>query len=492
MNGCPLSESLPRDRIESVSGWAENAHVVSYVYRPSTVEGILDAFAVAREHGRYIGLRGAGRSYGDAALAAENVCLDLTRMNRILDWDPNRGVMRVEPGVTIRQIWQYALGDGWWPYVVSGTMHPTVGGAVAMNIHGKNNFKVGTIGDHVREFDLMLPSGEVRTCSRTENADLFYAAIGGFGMLGVFTSLTLEMKRVYSGLLRVEPISTSNWRDMFAVFEERLPPSDYLVGWVDCFASGTAAGRGQIHQANYLVPGEDSAPARTLRVEAQELPDTLFGIVPKSSLWRFMGPFMNNLGVRFVNAAKFHASRLRGHVHLVPHAGFHFLLDYVPDWKRAYGSGGLIQYQSFIPKESAERVFAEQIALCQKRGIVPYLGVFKRHRPDPFLMTHAVDGYSFALDFKVTERNRAAVWSLTAELDRLVLDAGGRFYFAKDSTLHPSRLADYLEEERVQRFLALKHQCDPENLLQTDLYRRIFGPAPVTAESTPTPTPAGR
>jgi hypothetical protein len=93
----------------------------------------------------------------------------------------------------------------------------------------------------------------------------------------------------------------------------------------------------------------------------------------------------------------------------------------------------------------------------------------------------------------VTERNRPAVWALAAELDRLVLEAGGRFYFAKDSTLHPSRLTDYLGEERVRKFLALKRECDPENLLQTDLYRRIFGPTPVTTVApTPAPTPAGR
>jgi hypothetical protein len=95
-----------------------------------------------------------------------------------------------------------------------------------------------------------------------------------------------------------------------------------------------------------------------------------------------------------INAAKYHAGNLRSHAHLSSHAGFHFLLDYVPDWKRAYDPYGLIQYQSFIPKETAEAAFAEQIRLCQKRGIVPYLAVFKRHRPDPFLMTHAVDGYS--------------------------------------------------------------------------------------------------
>ncbi len=59
-------------------------------------------------------------------------------------------------------------------------------------------------------------------------------------------------------------------------------------------------------------------------------------------------------------------------------------------------------------------------------------------------------------------------------MDQIVLDAVGRFYFAKDSTLHPARLARLRDEERVRKFLALKRVCDPDNLLQTDLYRRLF------------------
>lgn len=481
---------LPRDRMETVSSWGMNTHTLGYVYRPTTVAGIREVFEIARRTGRFVALRGAGRSYGDASLGSENLVLDITRMNRILEWDPQTGVARCEPGVTIRDLWHYALEDGWWPYVVSGTMYPTLAGAAAMNIHGKNNFKVGTIGDHIRAFDLMLPSGEIRTCSRTENPDLFHAAIGGFGMLGVFTSITIEMKRVHSGLLKVEPIAIRNFGHMFDVFAERVERSDYLVGWVDCFAGGDAIGRGQIHQANYLAPGEDPNPAQTLRVENQELPDTLFGVLPKSVMWRLMKPFVNDVGMRAINAAKYAASCLKDHAsHPVTHAGFAFLLDYVPNWKRAYEPGGLIQYQSFLPRESAQRVFTEQLRLCQKAGIVPYLGVFKQHRPDPFLMTHAVDGFSLALDFRLTRGNRERVWELAARLDPLVIEGGGRFYFAKDITLDRSRLGAYLSEERVRRFLEIKGRCDPENLLQTDLFRRVFGVPERGAASYPSGMP---
>src|SRR5207249_1260771 len=111
----------------------------SYVYRPSTEAGMREVFELARKGGHTIGLRGAGRSYGDASLNAEEISLDLSRMKRILEWDPESGLITVEPGVTIQELWEYAIEDGWWPSVAPGTMFPTIGGCAAMNIHGKNN-----------------------------------------------------------------------------------------------------------------------------------------------------------------------------------------------------------------------------------------------------------------------------------------------------------------------------------------------------------------
>ena len=95
---------LPVDHLEPVEAWGMTARSLSYVYRPSTVAGVRELFETARCHGRSVALRGAGRSYGDASLNRENLVLDLTRMNRILDWDPGTGVICVEPGVTIRQL----------------------------------------------------------------------------------------------------------------------------------------------------------------------------------------------------------------------------------------------------------------------------------------------------------------------------------------------------------------------------------------------------
>jgi FAD/FMN-containing dehydrogenase len=468
---------LPADHLERVEAWGMSLSTLSYVWRPSTAGAIAPVFEAARANSRTVALRGAGLSYGDASLGNEQVVLDLTRMNRILDWNPETGRITVEPGVTIRQLWQYCLEDGWWPPVVSGTMQVSLGGAAGMNIHGKNNFKAGPIGEHILEIDLMLASGERLTCSHEKNADVFHAAISGFGMLGVITRLTLQMKRVYSGYLNVLAFSTQSFGEIIAEFEERKAGADYLVGWIDCFATGAKLGRGLVHQANYLQPGEDPAPAQSLRVINQELPDTLMGVFPKSLMGKMLQPFTNNLGMRLINTAKFLQGDTIGNNESTqqPHAQFAFLLDYVPNWKHAYKPGALIQFQSFVPAEHAERVFSEEVRISQKLGIVPFLGVFKRHRPDAFLMTHAVDGFSLALDYPYTAHNKDRMAVLAEQMARMVVEAGGRFYYAKDSLLPPQLARQAMGADRIERFCALKSRLDPENILQTDLSRRLYG-----------------
>ena len=292
---------LPAERLEAVAGWGGASGGMAYVYRPTTVSQLQQVFELAQQNGRTIGLRGGGNSYGDAAMNDENIVLDLSRMNRILDWQPENGRLIVEPGVTLQRVWEYTIEDGWWLPIATGTAKITVGGGAAMNVHGKNAWKVGTFGDHIYEFDLMLPSGEIRTCNRQQNSDLFFAAIGGAGLLGCFTKITLHLKRVYSGLLRVEAAARPNLGSTLRWFEEHLNNSDYLVGWLDAFAKGKRLGRSELHRANYLLPSEDPNPNQTLRSETQRIDPDIFGFFPRSALWRLQRPFWNNFGMRWVN-----------------------------------------------------------------------------------------------------------------------------------------------------------------------------------------------
>ena len=462
------SAELSVDQLDRISGFGQSEYADAFVYRPTTVQEIHEIFGLARSSDRKVTLRGSGRSYGDANIGSENLVIDITRMNRILSWDKELGIIDCEAGVTIENLWRYCLEDGWWPPVVTGTMYPTIGGLLGMNVHGKNNYCQGTFGEHILEFDVVYSNGKVETLTPSDSR--FFAVISSAGLLGVITRAKLQLHHVASGNLKVLAEAAKNWDEEFALFEQYEHDADYMVSWVECFGKGKKAGRGQFHAAWY--PDRIDRPSR--KPGSQDLPPLLMGFFPKSVMWKVMKKFFNRPGVRFINWAKWMASSTIGNhkIHEQGLVGFSFLLDYVPDWRLSYGAHGFIQYQSFVPKEHAKRVFAEQVRLQQEYKLESYLGVLKRHRPDNFLFSHAVDGYSLALDFKVTRKNKTKLWELAHKMNALVLDAGGKFYFAKDSTLRPEDAKQFLGEA-LPRFQKLKNELDPEGLLTSNLAKRL-------------------
>ena len=459
---------------EKVSGWGMTHFSMSPVLKPETEEEIREIFEFANKNKTKLTFRGGGCSYGDASTNEKGLIIDMSNFNQILNWDKTKGVIKIQSGASLKHLWEFSIEEGFWPPVVSGTMHPSLGGLLSMNVHGKNSFKVGTIGEHVLEFTFMTPNGKILTANRNKNKEIFFSAISGFGMLGAFLTVTLKLKKLNSGKLKVFPKRVENLKEMIDYFEKEEKSSDYLVGWVDSYSKGKSLGRGVIHKAINLSEGEDPDFPENLSLEKQNLPLKFFGIIPKSIMWLFFLPFANYYGLKILNLVKFISSKFEPKEYLQGHAEYAFLLDYVPNWKFIYKPGSMIQYQCFLPKENALEGFTEIFTTCQKRKIVSFLSVFKKHRPDPFLLTHSVDGYSMAMDFPVTKKNKENLWSMIYELDEIVLTSKGKFYLAKDLTLRPEIVQRAFPKTNLEKFKNLKKKLDPKSILESDLYRRIF------------------
>ena len=138
-------------------------------------------------------------------------------------------------------------------------------------------------------FQLFYPTENIISCTPEVNQDLFFAMIGGMGMLGIFTSITMQMKRMHSGLLKVKAWNVPNMEAHIQAIEDHKD-ADYIVGWMDCTARGSRIGRGQIHQAGYLQE-DDHESSRTLQVDFQTLPARFFGVGTQISSTLFHGPF---------------------------------------------------------------------------------------------------------------------------------------------------------------------------------------------------------
>ena len=473
-----MAPTQPPVTLETLEGWGmhdRGACRVAHVTDSSQIAGV---FAEAASRGETVAMRGAGCSYGDAALNTGQVALDCTAMRRILAWDPETGIVTAEPGVTIAQLWQRILPDGWWPTVVPGTSAVTLGGAAAMNIHGKNNWRVGSFGDSVLSFDLLLPTGETLTCSRTQHPDVFAGAIGGMGLLGCFVSITMQTRRIFSGYVSERQTAHDSLEALLAALEAATSEYDDVVAWLDTSARGAHLGRGLLKAGRDLEPGEDPHPEASLSVVAQLGSPGMIQRASSGWLPRLARGLATAPGVWLANRGQWARGRAasRGEAHLATYARANFPLDAVPNWRDAYRPGGLIQHQSFVPREAALPAFRDFLARSQAAGVVPSLAVLKKHRPDDFLLSYLGDGYSLALDFPVRRGQEARLLSLQATLNDLLADYGGRCYFAKDSTLTSSQAERMIAQGTLARFVVLKQRCDPSGLLATDLYRRVLAP----------------
>ncbi len=425
--------------MEMLTGWGMANRARSTVYRPLNAEEVAASITEAVEKGLSVAARGGGLSYGDAALNQGGAVLDLRGLNRILELDPHRGVVRAEAGVTIEALWASALPHGWWPAVVPGTMKATLGGCVAMNVHGKNHVGAGAVGRWVQGLGLVTGNGEERRLDRgvvAEDSDVWSLGVddvvGAQGLTGTITDVTLSLRRVHSGFLDVEGRPTSSLEETFEALDRGAREADYVVAWIDC--TGSKPGRGVIHSAWYLPP-DHQLSGQAMDAEAQRLPSRLAGVLPRRHAWMALRPLTNGPGIRTLNAGKYVTARAGGvRRYRQTHAAFHFLLDYMPGWKRAYGADGLLQYQLFVPGDAARDAFAAVLAQQRSSGVRSFLGVMKRHTPEEGAAGYPLDGYSLALDFAVGRgEHYVRLMRLLRSLDQIGRDHGARVYAAKDA-----------------------------------------------------------
>jgi len=379
---------------------------------------------------------GNGRSYGDSCLAASGELLQLRALDRLLSADWETGVVRAEAGVTLAELIAVALPRGWFLPVTPGTKFVTLGGAVANDVHGKNHHVRGTFGCHVRRFALLRSDQPtILECSPEQNAELFHASIGGLGLTGVLAWVELQLMPVRSSLIDSVTVRFDSLHEFFTLSEEFDRSHEYTVAWIDCLAKGSSAGRGVFSVGNHAKNG-------ALRVDDRKRLSV--PLTPPVSL-------MNNLSLRLFNNAYYSLHKPGRHAGQTSYDPFFYPLDSILHWNRIYGRRGFQQYQCVIPEGAAEAAMQEILASIAASGSGSFLAVMKRcgDVPSPGLMSFPMPGVSLALDFP---QHSQLASGLFQRLDRIVREADGRLYPAKDAHMSASDFqAFYPAWQRVEQ-----------------------------------------
>lgn len=423
------------------SGWGRALSATGELARPER-QG---ALAVLLAEGLVPAI-GNRRSYGDASLNSGGRAIDMTRLDRMLDFDPDTGILEVEAGARIGEIAEAFAPRGWLPPVMPGTGLATVGGCIAQDVHGKNHHHAGSFCQHVVSLTLLTEKG-TREVSPEKTPALFKATAGGLGQTGVILSAHIRLMACKGDVMVVTERRAESWDEHIALLD--ASSATYTVGWIDATATGTALGRGIVEE------GETGAGLVPRRVKSRKIPFD----APAFALSAPVVRAFNRLYFRRVPAT--------GRTVVKPISDFFFPLDRIHDWNRLYGKRGFHQFQCVVPLAGAQalRQMLESIA---SSGLASPLAVLKRMGPGRAgYLSFPMEGYTLAVDFP----NRDAARDLIRRLEGMTLATGGRLYFAKDSLAQGADMGAMYPELDLWRKECAK--ADPEGRLKTDLVRRL-------------------
>lgn len=394
---------------------------------------------------------GNRRSYGDVCINDGGAVIDVSRLCKFITFDESTGIVRCESGVTLWEVAQLVVPEGWFLPVTPGTSFVTVGGAVANDVHGKNHHVAGSFGCFVRCFGLQRSNGDALECSVSSNPELFSATIGGCGLTGLITWVEFSLRRISNPKLAVESIPYSNYPDFLRLSAESEQSHEYCVSWIDCLAVGPQLGSGVFFRANHIDQQGDLSSA--LQMGERTIP----ALVGKGF------PLVNRISLRVFNSLykKAHAEQKD---YLESFSKFFYPLDSLLEWNRIYGRRGFYQFQCVVPFNNAS-VITELLSMIRSANQGSFLSVLKTmgDKASPGLMSFCRPGVTLALDFP--NGGKKTIGLLRA-LESIVSEADGAIYPAKDAVMSDTSFRQYYPS--VEEFLSF---TDPA--FSSSFWRRV-------------------
>ena len=246
------------------------------VVRPSSAGELQRAVAAVREDGCSLSVAGGRHAMGGQQFLDGGALLDTRGLDRILELDAERGLVRVEAGMLwddlARGLREMQRGnERRWSVVQkqTGADRLSIGGALSANGHGRGLTYKPIVQD-VESFELVDATGTMRRCGRTENSELFRLAIGGYGLFGVIYAVTLRLMRAHKVRRVVEITSIER---LEGLFEERIAAGftygdfQYMTdegsagflrdGVMSCYAPVADGDAGAVAEPRYLLSERD-------------------------------------------------------------------------------------------------------------------------------------------------------------------------------------------------------------------------------------------
>jgi len=433
-----------------------NPIVVDSVVIPHSTE---EVSKVVRQHPGPISIGGERHSMGGQIATDGALFIDMREMNRIISVDRDQKLVTVQAGATWQDV-QNAIDPANLSVKIMQSYHNfTVGGSLSVNCHGRYVGN-GPLISSVRNFKIVLADGRVVTASPTENSDLFYGAIGGYGGLGVITEATLEL---------ADDVKIK--RD-----SKTMPISEYKQYFSDHVRNARDA---VFHNADIYPPAYDTVHSVTWNKTDDPLTitDRTKPVQKSYEEQRFFYDWMSGwpggLWVRQHVVEPYLYEK--DEVEWRNYEASYDVKELEPASRKA---STYVLEEYFIPVEHFDE-FVPKMRDILQRHKVDMINVSIRHAlkdPGSVMAWARSEVFCFVLYYKqgtsVEARDEVGVW--TRELIDAAISLDGSYYLPYQ--LHATQEQFHKAYPEAEKFFALKETYDPQYKFRNKLWDKYYTP----------------
>lgn len=410
---------------------------------------------------------GGGRfSMGGQTASADSLHLDLRGLNQVTAFSKEERWIRVQAGVRWCDVQRFIDPHDLSVKIMQSYANFTVGGTLSVNAHGRY-LGLGPVVLSVRWIDLVLADGSLVRASRDENAELFFAAIGGYGAIGIIVEAELEL----AANEPVERISCTMARQDYAVFFQQTVRDDVSAVF---------------HNGDLYPPHFQRIRPVTWR-QTHRGPTTKTRLMPPRArhplssyiLWACSEtPFGHWRRERLLEPLL----HWRRKVHWRNYEAGYDVAELEP-LSRARSTYVLQEY--FVPVACFD-AFSTEMAEILQRHRVNVLNISVRHSiadPGTLLAWARQEVFAFVLYHKQRTGEAAcqAVGVWTRELIESALRQGGAYYLPYQA--HATAGQFHRAYPRARELFALKQRLDPDFRLRHVLWDTYYQPTPDPANA---------
>jgi len=444
-----------------------NPTVPALQRRAESLWDVVEALEVARRRALGVSISGGRHAMGGQQFLRNGLALDMRGMNRILEFDTSGGLIRCEAGATWPELMRgYLSRQAGSPLQwgirqkQTGADALTLGGAVAANIHGRGLDDAPFAAD-VEALQIVLPDGEVTECSRTRRPELFRLVVGGYGLIGAVTAMTLRLVPRRKVERVVELLSLS---ELIPAFESRIRDG-YTSGDFQFATDPATPGFLEDGVFSCYRPVENDRPVPTGQLRLSQAD------------WRRL-LYLAHVNKRraFVEFADFYL-RSSGQLYW---SDTHQLNIYLDDYHRsldvlldAPDPGSEMISELYVPRDRLTDFMAVVREDFRRHAVDFIYGTIRLIRKDDdAFLAWAKDDYACVIFNLHVDHNATALARARVDFQRLIdraIEHGGSYFLTYHRYARRDQLLQCYPE--MPEFLRRKREIDPHERLSSDWYR---------------------